>query len=114
VNEKGRAIGVGGNYKEIEECKGNVIVSSDNGKSWKMAKGGMKVAFKECVLQLEDSVWLATGPSGTTLSVDDGENWTEVDHRPFHTMDYNPGNRTGFMAGDKGSVVKFTWKGKNK
>jgi photosystem II stability/assembly factor-like uncharacterized protein len=114
VNDKGRAIAVGGNYKEIREHKGNVIISSDNGKTWKMAKGGMKVPFKECVLQLEENVWLTTGPSGTAVSKDDGETWKEVDHRPFHTMDYDPVSSMGFLAGDNGSVVKFIWKGINK
>ena len=110
INEKDRAIAVGGNYKEIEERKGNVIVSSDAGKTWKLAKGAKELAFKECVLQLEEGIWIATGPSGTALSLDDGENWEELDNRPFHTMDYDLVSKTGFLAGDKGLVVKFLWK----
>ncbi|WP_282014602.1 WD40/YVTN/BNR-like repeat-containing protein [Marinifilum flexuosum] len=107
INDKNKAISVGGNYKKIDYCKGNVIVSKDSGKSWKLAQGAEKMAFKECVKQLDTNVWMATGPSGTALSVDDGENWTEIDNRPFHTFDYDAKSKTGYLAGGKGSVVKF-------
>ncbi|MPQ48927.1 hypothetical protein GCQ56_18160 [Marinifilum sp. N1E240] len=107
IDENKRAISVGGNYKKIEECKGNVIVSSDSGKNWKLAKGESTLAFKECVLKLKKNIWLTTGPSGTAISTDDGEHWTEIDNRPFHTMDYDSMSRTGFLAGDNGSIVKF-------
>jgi len=112
IDENNRAISVGGNYKKIEECNGNVIVSTDSGKNWKMSEGESTVAFKECVLKLKEDLWLTTGPSGTAISTDDGENWTEIDNRPFHTMDYDSESKVGFLAGDKGSLVKFYLKEK--
>ncbi|NOU59118.1 WD40/YVTN/BNR-like repeat-containing protein [Marinifilum caeruleilacunae] len=112
IDDKNRAVCVGGNYKEINECKGNVILSTDSGKSWKLADGEESVAFKECVHQLEKNVWIATGPSGTAISRDNGENWKEIDKRAFHTMDYDAKSKTGFLAGDQGLVVKFHLKNK--
>ena len=114
IDDKNRAICVGGNYKEVEACNGNVIISSNSGKTWNLAAGEGTVAFKECVKQLKQGVWIITGPSGTSISNDDGENWVEIDKRAFHTMDYDSRSKTGFLAGDKGQVVKFYYKEKQK
>lgn len=111
INNDNRAIAVGGNYKKINERNGNVIISDDSGKNWKLAEGANKLAFKERVLQLEKNIWLTTGPSGSSLSTDNGENWFEVDNRAFHTMDYDMKSKVGYLAGDNGLVVKFSWIG---
>jgi hypothetical protein len=57
-------------------------------------------------------MWIATGPSGSDVSYNDGESW-----QAFDTGDYNAlsfvSSQAGWAVGPKGRVAKFALKAIN-
>lgn len=103
--ESGKGIAVGGDYKKDKDKNGNVILSTDNGKSWKLAPGHSNVGFQSCVQKIGNNVLLSTGTSGTYLSKDDGRNWELLSEEGFHTMAISPDGSYGILAGGEGRVA---------
>jgi photosystem II stability/assembly factor-like uncharacterized protein len=101
-------VAVGGEYTKAGDSSHNVAVTSDGGRTWAEPSGQHPAGYRSAVAFLAvRGIWIATGPSGSDFSSDNGHSW-----KPFDTGDYNAMSFTadgaGWAAGPKGRIAKFT------
>jgi len=100
-------IAVGGDYQKESEAIDNAAVTSDGGKTWRLSKGLAGYRSAVAYVPRSKSSWLAVGPSGADISVDDGLTWRPVKGPGFHAFAFAPSGRVGWGTGDKGNIAKF-------
>lgn len=110
---------VGGDYRKEEEAIDNLAVTSDGGATWTLVKGlsGFRsvVAYVPVMSAGQTQPLIASGPSGTDYSIDDGRTWMRLDGPGFDTLSF--GRLTGrgrhqsmvrgWAAGAKGSIARL-------
>lgn len=80
-----RGMVVGGDFKKGIDPTGNAAYTEDGGRSWhkpNRAPGG----YRECVVYLNGTTLVTTGPSGTEISNDGGKNWQALSNEGFHVV----------------------------
>ncbi len=102
-----RGIVVGGDYNKPQDAEGNIAVTSNGGRTWSKPSGAPPKGFRSAVAYLADrKIWIATGTSGSDISIDDGQNW-----KPFDTAAYNAlsfvSSKAGWAVGPKGAIAFF-------
>jgi len=97
---KGRALVVGGDYKD-ELRAGESIALVEELDIWTPPHEGTP-RLLEGVGRLDAKTLIAVGPRGTSLSADDGQSWRQVDQEAFHAIACRAG--TCVAAGGKGRV----------
>lgn len=100
-------IAVGGDYQKEAEAVDNAAVTSDGGRTWRLSKGLRGYRSAVAWAPRSKASWLAVGPSGADLSVDDGRTWRAVEGPGFHAFAFSPAGRTGWGTGDKGNIARF-------
>jgi photosystem II stability/assembly factor-like uncharacterized protein len=96
---------VGGDYKKENEAVANLAVTSDGGATWTLMKG--LSGFRSAVAYVPGTnALVATGPSGTDYSADDGRNWIRLEGPGFDTLSFarGRGHVAGWGAGVRGSL----------
>ena len=95
-------VAVGGDYTKAGDAAHNVAVTEDGGRTWTEPPGAHPSGYRSAVAFLKTlGVWIATGPSGSDLSTDNGATW-----RAFGAGGYNA-LEAGWAVGPKGSVAEF-------
>ena len=97
---------VGGDYQKETEAIDNAAVTTDGGKTWSLVKvSGFRsaVAFKRG----SKASWIAVGPRGTDVSVDDGRTWKPLAEGGFDAFSFAPSGRTGWGAGARGAIGRL-------
>lgn len=95
-------VAVGGEYTKAGEALHNVSVTSDGGRTWIEPSGGHPNGYRSAVAFWKTlGVWIATGPSGSDVSNDNGATW-----KAFGTDGYNALG-AGWAVGPKGAVAEF-------
>ena len=100
LRASGFGVAVGGDYKRPDESSGNVAVTDDGGRSWRLPNGRRPGGFRSSVIfvlseqekrsgAVGGGFWLATGPTGTDIS-DDGEDWRKLSDTGFHALNLLP------------------------
>lgn len=98
---KGRAVVVGGDYKdELRDNGGFVMV--EGGDVWTPEHQGTP-RLLEGVGRLDARTLIAVGPRGTSVSADEGQSWKQVDDEAFHAVACARG--ACVAAGAKGKVA---------
>ena len=105
---------VGGDYAKETEATDNVATTSDGGQTWRLvAKGGLS-GFRSVVKHVPQtkSTWVAVGPQGADISVDDGRTWTPMEtggSAPgFDTLSFVPREPIAWAAGAKGALARMS------
>jgi photosystem II stability/assembly factor-like uncharacterized protein len=95
---------VGGDYlKESVTIKHN-FYSIDGGKNW-LAPAAPTRGYRECVEPITDKIVIATGPSGTDISYDNGITWKALsDEKGLHVVRKARKGSLVILAGGKGNV----------
>jgi photosystem II stability/assembly factor-like uncharacterized protein len=104
---------VGGDYSKEDEAVDNAAVTSDGGKTWRLVAG--LTGYRSVVAYVGASrgahIWMAAGPTGADLSLDDGKTWRQVSSLGFDTIGVAKGEgRTPpivFGAGANGRLGKL-------
>jgi len=99
----------GGDYQKPGEAKGNVAVTGDGGKTWRLLKNPEAVGFLSCVAyvpQKSFSLLVAVGTSGSYFSTDDGQSWIKFSAEGYHTMSFAQSTSSGWAAGADGRIAK--------
>ena len=98
---------VGGDYQKEAEAVDNAAFTSDGGRTWTLAKG--LSGFRSVVAHRPGSKteWIAVGPRGADISIDDGRTWTALPRAGFHTFSFAPNGRVGWGAGERGAVARL-------
>lgn len=85
-----RLIAVGGDYQKADVIEGNVALSDDRGKTWRLPTATRPSGFRSVVAIVPVNegreYMIAAGPSGTDASADGGETWKRVSATGFHTV----------------------------
>ncbi len=100
-------VAVGGDYKLTTETAGNIAVTSDGGKTWTKPTGAPPSGFRSDVEYVADrKMFIATGTSGSDVSLDDGMTWKQFDTGDFNAMSFVAGG-VGWAVGPKGAIARF-------
>jgi photosystem II stability/assembly factor-like uncharacterized protein len=117
---KKNGIAVGGDYTKTTDSTVNVMTTADGGVTWKLESMTKPAGLKECVAVYHktNAVWngdtqiradnytlVATGPSGSSYSVDKGKSWSVLGKEPFHAVSFS-GN-VGYAVGGNGLIGKI-------
>jgi len=103
-------IAVGGDYTKADDATGNIAITSDGGQTWTRPSGTAPSGFRSAVAFLADrKVWIATGPSGSDVSVDDGQSWKPFDKGGYNAVSFVSGE-AGWAVGPRGRIARFQWK----
>ena len=69
-------VAVGGDYTKPSDGSHNVAITSDGGATWTEPAGRHPNGFRSAVSFLPArSIWIASGPSGSDVSDDNGSSW---------------------------------------
>lgn len=99
---------VGGNYKQEQQTGPNAAITRDGGQTWQLVAPTYPPGLKEGVALLPGDRLLVVGPSGTSLSADQGQTWQKLDTEGFHSTACAKG--TCYAVGAKGKVSKQVFK----
>lgn len=85
------AVAVGGDYEHPEVAAGTAATSLDGGEHW-LAAETLPGGYRSAVAYLSPTGrWIAVGPTGVDLSVDEGRHWTAVQPAAGDAADANKG-----------------------
>jgi photosystem II stability/assembly factor-like uncharacterized protein len=107
-HDNDRGIAVGGDYKEPDQSRQVVALTSDGGRTWRRPAGRGPSGYRSAVAFLpgtQGRSLVAVGPSGTDYSIDGGESWRRLGTTGFHAVGF-AGPTAGWASGD-GVVARF-------
>jgi len=96
-------IAVGGNYKQEQQTGPNAAITRDGGQTWQLLAQTDPPGLKEAIALLPGDRIIAVGPSGTSLSADQGQTWQKLDTDGFHSLACAKG--TCYAVGAKGKIA---------
>ncbi len=109
-NDRGTLIAAGGDYTKPEQTTGTLAYTNDNGQHWAAAETPPHGYRSAVVYDLSHKVWIAVGPNGTDVSVDDGKNWRALkpgrDDDPGADRAWNALSLP-FVVGPKGRIGRL-------
>lgn len=98
-------VAVGGDFNRPNEAAGVAAITSDGGKSW-TAPASAPAGYRSSVVYLAgDKMWIATGPSGSDVSRDDGRTWKPFDRAAYNAMSFS--GSAGWAVGPAGAIASF-------
>ena len=100
---------VGGNYRRETEATDNAASTADGGRTWRRPARGLS-GYRSAVAPvpgLGARAWLAVGPSGADLSLDDGDTWAPAGGEGYDALSVAPGGRVAFASGAGGRVARL-------
>jgi len=96
---------VGGDYQDVQRASAVAATSLDRGKTWKPAAqqpGG----FRSAVAALDKTTFVAVGPNGEDISVDQGAHWKPTDSLNLNAVTILD-DQYGWAVGPNGTVASF-------
>lgn len=103
---------VGGDYKQEKSEGINTAITDDGGQTWKAVTPALPPGLKEGVASLSATKWLTVGPSGSSLSADNGRTWQTMPLEGVHAVSCattTSGGKTCWAVGGKGRVARQTF-----
>ncbi len=101
-----RGIIAGGDYRKPDEAGNNVAMTTDGGRTWKLAQGVRPKGYRSSVAYVSGAaVLVAVGTSGSDHSNDGGNSWAELDRENYNAVSFRAG--AGWAAGPRGRIAKF-------
>ncbi len=99
---------VGGDYKQDTLKRDHIFYTSDGGKNWVEPVMPTR-GYRESVTYINPLTVLATGPGGTDISYDGGNNWKPLsDEKGFHVVRKSRKGNLIIIAGAGGRISKLT------
>lgn len=103
---KNRGVVVGGDYLQDTSRYKNVLLSQDHGKTWKSVTQPT-FGYRSAVEYLSAKVLIASGPSGTDISVDKGKIWQRLSEEGYHTVRKAKKGNLILMTGSNGRIAQI-------
>ncbi|WP_231423977.1 YCF48-related protein [Pedobacter sp. Leaf250] len=98
---------VGGNYVQDKQNTNNVLLTYDGGQTWQ--KPIVPVSgYRSGVTYINAKTLVATGTSGTDLSIDGGKNWKHISDQSFNAVQKAKKGNAIILAGEKGSIYQLS------
>lgn len=101
---------VGGEYTKPRASSANVALTSDGGKSWRLANGPLPPGYMSGVAYVPGTngrSLVAVGLAGTARSSDGGDSWVMVDSVAYNTVAF-ASRDDGWAVGPGGRIAKWT------
>ncbi|MFT4203530.1 MAG: YCF48-related protein [Chitinophagaceae bacterium] len=104
------AVVVGGNFNDKERSDSNCVLvqrtffQTPNTNSLAQPAQQPK-GYKSCVMYMDRQTLIATGTSGTDISVDQGSHWTHFSDQPFHVVQKAKNGNLVLLAGPNGTIA---------
>jgi photosystem II stability/assembly factor-like uncharacterized protein len=102
---------VGGDYTQAKKAFDNVALTSDGGRSWRIAKGPLPPGYMSGVAYAPGTSGrslVAVGLAGTAVSIDAGESWAMVDSIAYNSVALAGATDAGWAVGPRGRIAKWT------
>lgn len=99
----------GGDYRREQDAVDNAAATTDGGRTWTRVSGLSGFRSVIANVPVSKGSWLAVGPSGADISMDDGATWTKIEGNGYHAFAFAPGTPTGWGVGEGGRIGKLTW-----
>lgn len=97
-------VAVGGDYTQENEGSDNVILTTDGGRSWRLADEFP--VFQSAVRYLDRNRLVSVGPASGYRSDDGGRTWRAIPGNGYHTLDVSE-DGTVWAAGAGGRVARL-------
>ncbi len=100
-------VAVGGDYRKPNERLHNAAITSDGGRTWRLANVP-PAGYMSGVSYVPGTrgTYVAVGLAGTSVSSDDGRTWATVDTVAYNAVSF--GSRdVGFAVGPRGRVARW-------
>ena len=102
-----RGVAVGGDYRAPDGSAPNLMRTSDGGLTWTVVSATGLVGVQYGVVHVDESVYVAGGPTGTAVSVDDGLIWSRLDSTAYNTVTAAGALAAVWAAGRAGRVARL-------
>lgn len=102
----GRLMITGGDFQDPNRHDSVLVVSTDGGKTFWPPKHP-PAGYRSAVAPINQNTWIACGLNGVDITTDGGLNWKPVSDRPFNSICIDPGTKTAYLAGPKGTVGRI-------
>ena len=99
---------VGGTYNKPEEAEKGMAVTTDGGKTWKLA--GNAKGFRSgaaYVKTAQGAMIIAVGTSGSDYSANNGAQWLSLDKENYNSVSVSKDSKAIWAAGPKGRIAKL-------
>lgn len=84
--DKKNGMVVGGDFQKDSLKVKHILLTKDAGKTWTPPTSPTR-GYRECVEYITNKVLIATGPSGTDISLNEGNDWQSLsDEKGFHVV----------------------------
>lgn len=95
---------VGGNYLKDKDNANNILLTKDGGKTWQKPQNPV-LGYRSGVKYITKYFCVATGTSGTDISVDGGKSWQNISTLSFNAV--QEANGTIILVGGKGNISRL-------
>ncbi|MDQ4122853.1 MAG: glycosyl hydrolase [Acidobacteriota bacterium] len=95
---------VGGNYEKPNESANNLALTNDGGKTWILGKG--LNGYRSGVAFVDKNTLVAVGSSGSDISRDGGQTWTNLDRENYNAV-VAKGKNAVWAVGANGLVARY-------
>jgi photosystem II stability/assembly factor-like uncharacterized protein len=99
---------VGGDYKQERAAMDNAAVTRDGGRTWRLVRGLSGYRSAVAYVPSMRRTIVAVGPSGTDVSLDDGDTWTAVSGGGFHALSFAPKSPIAWAVGEAGTIARLS------
>lgn len=101
-----KGVVVGGNYLEDQDNRNNILLTSNGGLSW--SQPAIPVSgYRSCVKFIDENLLIATGTSGTDVSLDGGNTWKLISSESFNVIAVSSDKKHVYLAGSGGNIVRL-------
>lgn len=100
---------VGGNYRRERDAIDNVARTRDGGVTWQRPAHGLS-GYRSAVAPLRAlgaRAWLAVGPTGSDVSLDDGDTWAPAGGDGYDAVSVAPDGRVAYASGAGGRLARL-------
>lgn len=101
---------VGGEYTKPRTSTDNVALTDDGGRTWRLARGPLPVAYLSAVAYVPGSsgrIVVAVGLAGTAISRNAGESWMITDTTAYNSVVF-ASPTVGWAAGPAGRIARWS------
>lgn len=105
IGEHGRAVAVGGDYRQRDASSENLLLSEDGGKSFRPAASPGLLGVQYAVVHAGGARFVAVGPGDSALSNDGGLSWLKLEGPGYNTAACAKG--VCWAAGVNGRIARL-------
>lgn len=105
--DESNGIAVGGDYRQEKVALDNIALTSDGGRTWRLAENSGLGGYRSAVTWVDRSKLVAVGPSGSDFSNNGGATWIPIGQTGFHAFSFSKKGQTGWAVGDNGRIAKY-------